>query len=87
MPDEQQFVPRRRPRLAAPLSLYFCISAISGFSGAIYESIWTHYLKIFLGHAAYAQSLVLVIFPRNFTRPSNQIKCQRQREGRINHRT
>ncbi len=76
MPDEQQFVPRKRPRLAAPLSLYFCISAISGFSGAIYESNWTHYLKIFLGHVAYAQSLV--IFLKSFTRPSNQIKFQRQ---------
>lgn len=38
------------------------IFVISGFTGLIYESIWTHYLKLFLGHAAYAQSLVLVIF-------------------------
>src|SRR5512135_3156573 len=36
--------------------------ALSGFSGLIYESIWTHYLKLFLGHAAYAQTLVLAIF-------------------------
>lgn len=35
---------------------------ISGFSGLIYESIWTHYLKLFLGHSAYAQTLVLSIF-------------------------
>jgi spermidine synthase len=35
---------------------------LSGFSGLIYESLWTHYLKLFLGHAAYAQSLVLAIF-------------------------
>jgi predicted membrane-bound spermidine synthase len=35
---------------------------VSGFSGLIYESIWSHYLKLFLGHAALAQSLVLVIF-------------------------
>lgn len=35
---------------------------ISGFAGLIYESIWSHYLKLFLGHAAYAQTLVLVIF-------------------------
>lgn len=42
--------------------LYFALFAISGFSGLIYESIWTHYLKLFLGHAAYAQTLVLVIF-------------------------
>ncbi|MDM8561061.1 hypothetical protein [Candidatus Parabeggiatoa sp. HSG14] len=42
--------------------LYFTLFAISGFSGLIYESIWTHYLKLFLGHAAYAQTLVLIIF-------------------------
>jgi predicted membrane-bound spermidine synthase len=35
---------------------------LSGFSGLIYESLWTHYLKLFLGHAAYAQTLVLAIF-------------------------
>jgi predicted membrane-bound spermidine synthase len=40
----------------------FALFAISGFSGLIYESIWTHYLKLFLGHAAYAQTLVLAIF-------------------------
>ena len=49
-------------KLAAPRALYFAIFAISGFSGLIYESIWSHYLKLFLGHAAYAQSLVLIIF-------------------------
>ena len=36
--------------------------ALSGFAGIIYESIWSHYLKLFLGHAAYAQTLVLVMF-------------------------
>lgn len=36
--------------------------ALSGFAGLVYESIWTHYLKLILGHAAYAQSLVLAIF-------------------------
>jgi len=35
---------------------------VSGFTGLIYESIWSHYLKLFLGHAAYAQTLVLAIF-------------------------
>ena len=49
-------------QFSAPRWLYFAIFAISGFSGLIYESIWTHYLKLFLGHAAYAQSLVLSIF-------------------------
>lgn len=40
----------------------FLIFAVSGFSGLIYESIWSHYLKLFLGHAAYAQTIVLAIF-------------------------
>lgn len=44
------------------LTPYFLIFTVSGFSGLIYESIWTHYLKLFLGHAAYAQTLVLAIF-------------------------
>lgn len=43
-------------------NLFFFLFALSGFSGLIYESIWTHYLKLFLGHAAYAQTLVLAIF-------------------------
>ena len=45
----------RRPALIA-------LFAASGFAGLIYESIWTHYLKLFLGHAAYAQTLVLAVF-------------------------
>lgn len=40
----------------------YAIFVLSGVGGLIYESIWSHYLKLFLGHAAYAQSLVLVIF-------------------------
>jgi predicted membrane-bound spermidine synthase len=42
--------------------LLLSIFVVSGFTGLIYESIWSHYLKLFLGHAAYAQSLVLAIF-------------------------
>jgi predicted membrane-bound spermidine synthase len=38
------------------------VFVVSGFTGLIYESIWSHYLKLFLGHAAYAQSLVLAIY-------------------------
>src|SRR3984885_2996499 len=38
------------------------IFVVSGFTGLIYESIWSHYLKLFLGHAAYAQTLVLAIY-------------------------
>src|SRR5919197_5786305 len=41
---------------------YYVLFTASGFAGLIYESIWTQYLKLFLGHAAYAQSLVLVLF-------------------------
>ncbi len=42
--------------------LFFIVFTASGFAGLIYESIWTHYLKLFLGHAAYAQALVLAVF-------------------------
>ena len=45
-----------------PRAAFYLLFTASGFAGLIYESIWTHYLKLFLGHAAYAQSLVLVVF-------------------------
>src|SRR5947208_16828268 len=45
-----------------PRSVFFLLFTVSGFAGLIYESIWTHYLKLFLGHAAYAQALVLALF-------------------------
>src|SRR5438093_3329991 len=45
-----------------PRSVFFLLFTVSGFAGLIYESIWTYYLKLFLGHAAYAQTLVLAIF-------------------------
>jgi len=38
------------------------IFVASGFAGLIYQSIWTQYLGLFLGHSAYAQSLVLMLF-------------------------
>src|SRR6185503_11172172 len=41
---------------------FYILFTASGFAGLIYESLWTHYLKLFLGHAAYAQSLVLIVF-------------------------
>ena len=34
----------------------FLIFFVSGFCGLIYESIWSHYLKLILGHAAYCAS-------------------------------
>src|SRR3954470_19811541 len=45
-----------------PRSAFYLLFTASGFAGLIYESIWTQYLKLFLGHAAYAQSLVLAVF-------------------------
>mgnify|MGYP001600694033 CR=1 FL=1 len=51
------------PSLPGPSrAIFYAVFTLSGFSGLIYQSIWTHYLKLFLGHAAYAQTLVLVIF-------------------------
>ena len=42
--------------------VYAAIFALSGAAGLMYESVWSHYLKLILGHAAYAQTLVLAIF-------------------------
>lgn len=44
------------------IKLLFALFALSGFTGLIYESIWSHYLKLFLGAAAFAQSFVLAAF-------------------------
>jgi predicted membrane-bound spermidine synthase len=58
-------------RIAAPTqpgiprrgrSFLLTVFVVSGFAGLIYESVWSHYLQLFLGHAAYAQTLVLAIF-------------------------
>ena len=38
------------------------VFVLSGVCGLIYESIWSHYLKLFVGHAAYAQTVVLIVF-------------------------
>ncbi|MDB4912788.1 MAG: Spermine synthase [Gemmatimonadetes bacterium] len=38
------------------------VFVLSGAAGLIYESIWTRYLGLFVGHSAYAQVLVLTIF-------------------------
>jgi spermidine synthase len=47
--------------MASP-HLLFALFALSGFTGLVYESVWSHYLKLFLGSAAFAQSFVLVAF-------------------------
>jgi len=52
-------IAQRAPALQYAL---FALFAVSGFCGLIYESIWAYYLKLFVGHAAYAQTVVLVVF-------------------------
>jgi predicted membrane-bound spermidine synthase len=54
--------PQPPSTLAYRRGLLFVLFTVSGFAGLIYESIWSHYLKLFLGHAAYAQTLVLALF-------------------------
>src|SRR3954463_2173678 len=44
------------------LTLLSIIFVLSGAAGLVYESIWTRYLGLFVGHGAYAQVLVLMIF-------------------------
>lgn len=49
-------------RFPFSLAFAFALFAISGFAGLIYQSIWSQYLKLMLGHAAYAQTMVLMTF-------------------------
>src|SRR5437763_445255 len=44
------------------LPLLYAVFVLSGAAGLIYESVWTRYLGLFVGHSAYAQVIVLVIF-------------------------
>jgi len=51
--------------VVAPRRLYgvaLALFALSGCAGLVYQSIWSQYLGLYLDNAAYAQSLVLVIF-------------------------
>src|ERR1041385_3678116 len=43
-------------------ALLYAVFLLSGAAGLIYESIWTRYLGLFVGHSAYAQVIVLVMF-------------------------
>jgi spermidine synthase len=45
--------------MPALLTLVFILS---GAAGLMYESIWSRYLGLFVGHSAYAQVIVLVIY-------------------------
>src|SRR5437899_9173035 len=40
----------------------YLLFLLSGAAGLIYESIWSRYLGLFVGHSAYAQIIVMVIF-------------------------
>ena len=42
--------------------LLVAVFILSGAAGLIYESIWSRYLGLFVGHSAYAQVIVLVIY-------------------------
>src|ERR1035437_8060892 len=42
--------------------LLVTVFIFSGAAGLIYESIWSRYLGLFVGHSAYAQVIVLVIY-------------------------
>jgi predicted membrane-bound spermidine synthase len=44
------------------IALLLTVFVVSGFAGLIYQSVWSHYLGLVLGHAAYAQTLVLSMF-------------------------
>jgi predicted membrane-bound spermidine synthase len=48
--------------MSRDIKLLFALFALSGFTGLIYESVWSHYLRLFLGAAAFSQSFVLAAF-------------------------
>jgi spermidine synthase len=47
---------------SVPVALLACLFFLSGAAGLMYESIWARYLGLFVGHDAYGQITVLVIF-------------------------
>src|SRR5688572_20608236 len=53
---------RFTPNDGAMTALLYFVFVLSGAAGLIYESIWSRYLGLFVGHSAYAQIIVLVIF-------------------------
>jgi spermidine synthase len=61
---------------------FYVLFTASGFAGLIYESIWMHYLKLYLGHAAYAQSLVLAVFMGGMA--AGAAYCSRRSERLVN---
>jgi predicted membrane-bound spermidine synthase len=57
------FLERVEYEEASPmLPVLYALFFLSGAAGLMYESIWTRYLALLVGHSAYAQILVLTIF-------------------------
>ncbi len=52
----------RSPRPGQRWRILFVLFFLSGISGLIYESIWSRYIRLFVGSAATAQILVLSLF-------------------------
>jgi len=44
------------------LPLLLFVFMLSGAAGLFYESVWSRYLSLFVGHSAYAQVITLVLF-------------------------
>ncbi len=54
---------RLRPRTVYPPVLLLSLAFfLSGISGLVYETMWSRYLGLFVGHTAYAQASVLILF-------------------------
>src|SRR4051812_29656139 len=45
-----------------PVIVLAILFILSGAAGLVYESVWTRYISLLVGHSAYAQVIVLVIF-------------------------
>ena len=58
-PDHAPGATRANHALPIRLALAF---ALSGVAGLAYELVWTRYLALLVGHAAYAQVLVLAVY-------------------------
>ena len=52
----------RAQRQPGSIPVLYAIFLLSGAAGLFYESVWSRYLGLFVGHSAYAQVVVLAIF-------------------------
>ena len=51
-------------------TVYYLLFALSGFTGLIYESTWSQYLRLLVGHAALAQDRVARVL-KDYDIPAN----------------